>query len=262
MQGNAAVDEIERSRFERRNGIGGIHQITAAIGVTIPLLRAGHHACGDVASRRPTRSARTAPASTAPHRSQNRVPRLASTTMCCPAAPVMADVISAAGREELSSDPICCRDSDRRSGTALKVFLAERLINALDPLESHHRHDTISRRCAAFCSLSCWSRARSPGPRRSIRGGSITTWADGYASRRPAFQGWFRATYSLDAQPAAVGLLQARGALRARLARRHPARPVVRRHRSRSLTCAAALHATSAWASRAGRRRSSSGGNV
>ena len=31
--------------------------------------------------------------------------------------------------------------------------------------------------------------------------GSITTWADGYVSGDPAFQGWFRASYVLDAQP-------------------------------------------------------------
>lgn len=31
--------------------------------------------------------------------------------------------------------------------------------------------------------------------------GSITTWADGYASGDPAFQGWFRASYALDTQP-------------------------------------------------------------
>jgi hypothetical protein len=33
------------------------------------------------------------------------------------------------------------------------------------------------------------------------QGGSITTWADGYVAGDPAFQGWFRAAYVLDAQP-------------------------------------------------------------
>ena len=34
------------------------------------------------------------------------------------------------------------------------------------------------------------------------QGGSITTWADVYAAGDPGFQGWIRATYALDAQPA------------------------------------------------------------
>ena len=33
------------------------------------------------------------------------------------------------------------------------------------------------------------------------QGGSITTWADAYDTGAPGFQGWFRATYTLDAQP-------------------------------------------------------------